>query len=1027
MKLFWKNHGAVTVFLVLILVPVILVTSIFVDVCRVELAQSVVDSAGDLALNTLLSQYDSDLNEFYGMMASSQSVDQFYSTVGEFYETALRSKGLEDKSGAVAQKIKEILQGKQETVDLLQISWEGDKAYEFSEVSDGNLANPVLVKKEIVEFMKYRSPINGAADLLEKLKKSKKSLEDSEKDSDLIDKKEDYYEAEKDVMETALNAYKELKKYENLAIDKKYVDDLKKYTNYLKEDYKKIDEKVIKDLYNTGGLGIFEVKTVNLTPIVPSVQSYNDSRKATAEQVGKCLNAYAKAENDFREARERLENALILLPDYNSSVYDIQYWKYCSEILKQSSGYANYAGAVNALCEKYAYLKNAVDYMEDGVDESTFVIGNYAKASSTGTKSVHDHWEVFHKKYTEYQKQYLHKNDGYFQVGNRLHKISSDNIGAVNGDETSRRISEISTRLKAYKSEIEEAEKHLNEAEDKIKKLKKYRQDYQTAKNNWSASANGSDTELAEKDREEIGKLSQEEEIMSNITEERIEELLNRISNIKGLFSQMKKAINSCKYNGTPVIEITSLSDFKSKSGIDENRITYVKSDLKNYVKEHSSKVTMESVEISINNSNNPAMKNVKTPGLYKWLMQYFNGYESKEEESKKKKEEYQGYKDIQNDKNKEADTKGNSGGDKEINSQGNLPSGKNEDLGKTETQSSIEKVAEFTRNLCNDFAGTLANLGVKVRDDLYSVDYIMSMFSYDTYEKEGKYELCSESQKNSMTPVNCPGRYDSVAEKWKSDKVTDTYNKSLTNHMINADNNWSYQNEVEYILYGGTNLQNKAAAYSQIFLLRYALNLPAEFKTHWSGTPLDGIAEGISLATYGIIPAALVKLAIILALTIMETGCDLLYLKAGIPVLLVKGEGDLFIDLSGKAIQEKIKENITVVSEGSSAKSKSGITFQYSDYMKLFLFLKLFNESKSYKVYARTADVIQVNMANKIVEDDDYALENSIVYFKLKSNVRVQPLMLDLPLMRSEAANQVDTIKDLDWCKIKYEAVRGY
>lgn len=65
--------------------------------------------------------------------------------------------------------------------------------------------------------------------------------------------------------------------------------------------------------------------------------------------------------------------------------------------------------------------------------------------------------------------------------------------------------------------------------------------------------------------------------------------------------------------------------------------------------------------------------------------------------------------------------------------------------------------------------------------------------------------------------------------------------------------------------------------------------------------------------------------------------------------------------------------------------------------------------------------------MAKKIAKDDSYGLKKSIVYFNLKSDVRVQPMMLDLPLMRAEEANQVDVIKELDWCKIKYEAVRGY
>lgn len=1021
MKLFQKKRGAVTVFLVIILVPVMLVSSIFVDVCRLELAQSVVNSAGDLALNTLLSQYDSDLNEFYGMMASCQSVEEFYDTAGEFYETALRSKGLEDNYGEVAGQIQNMLTGDQEVVDLLQISWEGDQAYNFSEVPNGNLANPALVKREIVEFMKYRSPINGAVDLLEKLKKSKKGLEDSEKDADLIEKKEDYYEAERDVLEAAKNAYKELKKYEDMAIDKQYVDGLKSYVENLETEYKKIDEKVIRDLCNTSGLRVFEKKSVNFNPSVPYGQRFSSNRQASADQICDRLKVYINAESNFNNVRRSLDNALNLVPAY-SSVYDIQYWKYCSDILRQNHGYRNYGTTVNRLCEAYAALKNAVENMDEEASASEYTIPNAQGVSSVGQKTIQAHWDTFNGQYSYYKRQYLHYGERYFQVEATLHQISTNNMGNINGDETDRKIREISARLTEYKEKIEEAKGYLIKAAEKVSNLKKYRADYQTAKNNWSASANSSDTELANKDKEEIRNLSQEQEIMNNITEAKINELVTRIDNIRKLFDKVIPALDSCKYNGYSVRNIKSLGTFKSVGGIDIGRITYVESNLKSYVAEHSRKVTRDTANFSINNANNPAMQHVNPPSLYVWLMKYFKDFDKKESEYEDGKKEYEEYKENQDGKDDDADTKGNSRNNNEISSAGNLPSASYaKSLDGTETHSSIADIADFTRSFCNDFAGTLANLGVTVRDDLYSVDYIMSMFSYDTYENEGKYELCNDS---SINLLNYTSKYNSVASQWKSDKVTDTYNKSLTNHMINADNNWSYQNEVEYILYGGSNAQNKAAAYSRIFLLRYALNLPAEFMAYWSDALVDSIAGAISAATYGIIPAPLVKLAIILALTILETGTDLLYLQAGIPVLLVKGKEDLFINFS----KDGIKKNIADAAQTSSDKSKKeGLKFQYSDYIKLFLFIKLFNEQKSYGVYARTADVIQVNMAKNIAKDDGYGLNKSIVYFNLKSDVRVQPMMLDLPLMRAEDANQVDVIKELDWCKIKYEAVRGY
>lgn len=65
LQIFRKKDGAVSVFLTIILVPMIVVSCLFVDACRAKLAEPVVSSAGDLTLNTALTQYDATLNDYY--------------------------------------------------------------------------------------------------------------------------------------------------------------------------------------------------------------------------------------------------------------------------------------------------------------------------------------------------------------------------------------------------------------------------------------------------------------------------------------------------------------------------------------------------------------------------------------------------------------------------------------------------------------------------------------------------------------------------------------------------------------------------------------------------------------------------------------------------------------------------------------------------------------------------------------------------------------------------------------------------
>mgnify|MGYP000048917430 CR=1 FL=1 len=68
LQIFRKKDGAVSVFLTIILVPMIVVSCLFVDACRAKLAEPVVSSAGDLTLNTALTQYDATLNDYYGLI-----------------------------------------------------------------------------------------------------------------------------------------------------------------------------------------------------------------------------------------------------------------------------------------------------------------------------------------------------------------------------------------------------------------------------------------------------------------------------------------------------------------------------------------------------------------------------------------------------------------------------------------------------------------------------------------------------------------------------------------------------------------------------------------------------------------------------------------------------------------------------------------------------------------------------------------------------------------------------------------------
>ena len=89
-------RGAISVFLAMILVPCIVVSSLFVDLSRVHMSKAMTESSADLALNTLLTNYDADLSDWYGMVASCQNVDDFYTVSAQYFLRTISSQNLSD-------------------------------------------------------------------------------------------------------------------------------------------------------------------------------------------------------------------------------------------------------------------------------------------------------------------------------------------------------------------------------------------------------------------------------------------------------------------------------------------------------------------------------------------------------------------------------------------------------------------------------------------------------------------------------------------------------------------------------------------------------------------------------------------------------------------------------------------------------------------------------------------------------------------------------------------------------------------
>ena len=237
LQFFQKTKGSVTIFLVIILVPVIAVCTIFVDASRIKLAQGMAQSSADLALNTVLTQYDEKLSDYYGLMASCQDVEEFYGVSQQYFVDCMVSQGISvTLAQEFAEDITEIVKGNATINDFIAIDQDKTSAT-IASPANANLANPVMMKEEVIEFMKYRAPIElvGELDgdkkgLVNKLTSVQDKIELMPTETKIEKEKNDYYVAESELMEKALEVYEALKEYEKFlpkdatAFDKNYME-----------------------------------------------------------------------------------------------------------------------------------------------------------------------------------------------------------------------------------------------------------------------------------------------------------------------------------------------------------------------------------------------------------------------------------------------------------------------------------------------------------------------------------------------------------------------------------------------------------------------------------------------------------------------------------------------------------------------------------------------------------------------------------------------------------------------------------
>lgn len=182
---FRSDKGAITVFLSIIIVALILMVGVIVDFARIKVAKTYAKRAVEQSSRALLAGYSKELKEGYGLFANSKNAEGLTQELQVYLEnnliTDLKSVNKNEESETI-EFLKRLLGGQGGYKDKSFLDLYGFKIENVKVEPIYNLTENKVTRNQIIEYMKYRAPINiifQEDDFLKKIETVSKMGEDS--------------------------------------------------------------------------------------------------------------------------------------------------------------------------------------------------------------------------------------------------------------------------------------------------------------------------------------------------------------------------------------------------------------------------------------------------------------------------------------------------------------------------------------------------------------------------------------------------------------------------------------------------------------------------------------------------------------------------------------------------------------------------------------------------------------------------------------------------------------------------------
>lgn len=209
-RFFEKTKGSVSIFLILVLLPVYTCAYLAIDSARYSAAKAKAGGAAELAGNAALADYDRTFKELYGIFVMSKSEKEMSSNLVAYYSNMVDSTELNlGDTTLTRQLINNVVNASFD--NTVNTRTEG-----FSVSYQDPVYNPDVMEEAIRSFMKYRAPLCWTRGIAQKLA----AFTQAEKISKVMDSSKSYYKSVSNAEAELKGLYNALQKVSGLTENK---------------------------------------------------------------------------------------------------------------------------------------------------------------------------------------------------------------------------------------------------------------------------------------------------------------------------------------------------------------------------------------------------------------------------------------------------------------------------------------------------------------------------------------------------------------------------------------------------------------------------------------------------------------------------------------------------------------------------------------------------------------------------------------------------------------------------------------